>query len=143
VAFKFTVFDGGIKKIALYQQYFVVKSTWSGSNNSTGKGGARAASSAYTGVGQIAEQGLAGQVLALDPGMTNPACAGDGPRRWESSCKNTFAACGVGTRTGPTSARNLLEKWWRRRRGIDTTLHPKSARPEPEKITGRNPRHSS
>ncbi len=26
LAFKFTIFDGGIKKIARYQQYFVVKS---------------------------------------------------------------------------------------------------------------------
>ncbi|MBW1940540.1 MAG: HsdR family type I site-specific deoxyribonuclease, partial [Deltaproteobacteria bacterium] len=138
LAFKFTVFDGGIKKIARYQQYFVIKSTLDRvkqvDSNGCRKGGviwhtqgsgksltmvmlARnlvLESSAFT---------LHSSLFSLHPSpFNNPRIVLVTDRDdLDKQLGNTFAACGLEP-SRATSGRNLIELVAEHKAGIITTL---------------------
>lgn len=123
LAWKFTVFDGGIKKIARYQQYFVIKSTLNrvkhfGSTDSR-KGGVIWHTQ---GSGKSLTMAMLTRNLALDPEILNPRIVLVTDRDdLDKQLGNTFAACGLATNRA-TSGRNLLELVAEKKSGIITTL---------------------
>lgn len=123
LAWKFTVFDGGIKKIARYQQYFVIKSTlnrvqYFDSTNSR-KGGVIWHTQ---GSGKSLTMVMLARNLALDPEILNPRIVLVTDRDdLDKQLANTFAACGLEANRA-TSGRNLLELVAEKQSGIITTL---------------------
>ncbi|NTV98576.1 MAG: type I restriction endonuclease subunit R [Chlorobiaceae bacterium] len=123
LAWKFTVFDGGFRKIARYQQYFVVKSTLNRvkqyNNSGTRKGGVIWHTQ---GSGKSLTMVMLARNLALDPEIQNPRIVLVTDRDdLDRQLGNTFAACGLEANRA-TSGRNLLELVSERRSGIVTTL---------------------
>lgn len=123
LAWKFTVFDGGIKKVARYQQYFVIKSTlqrvkYFDSTNSR-KGGVIWHTQ---GSGKSLTMVMLARNLALDPEILNPRIVLVTDRDdLDKQLGNTFAACGLSANRA-TSGRNLLELVAEKKSGIITTL---------------------
>ncbi|NTU57386.1 MAG: type I restriction endonuclease subunit R [Chlorobiaceae bacterium] len=123
LAWKFTVFDGGFRKIARYQQYFVVKSTLNRvkqyNNSGTRKGGVIWHTQ---GSGKSLTMVMLARNLALDPEIQNPRIVLVTDRDdLDRQLGNTFAACGLEANRA-TSGRNLLELVSEKRSGIVTTL---------------------
>ncbi|RLG27909.1 restriction endonuclease subunit R, partial [Methanosarcinales archaeon] len=123
LAWKFTVFDGGIKKIARYQQYFVVKSTLNRvkhfDSNDSRKGGVIWHTQ---GSGKSLTMVMLARNLALDPEFLNPRIVLVTDRDdLDKQLGNTFAACGLEANRA-TSGRNLLELVAEKKSGIITTL---------------------
>lgn len=123
MAFRFTVFDGGIKKIAHYQQYFVVKSTLDRIKQSDGEGRRRGGIIWHTqGSGKSLTMVMLTRNLALDPAMSNPRIVLVTDRDdLDKQLGNTFAACGLDPKRA-TSGRNLLELVAEQKATIVTTL---------------------
>lgn len=123
MAFRFTVFDGGIKKIAHYQQYFVVKSTLDRIKQSDGKGRRRGGIIWHTqGSGKSLTMVMLTRNLALDPDVPNPRIVLVTDRDdLDKQLGNTFAACGLDPKRA-TSGRNLLELVAEQKATIVTTL---------------------
>lgn len=123
MAFKFTVFDGGIKKIAHYQQYFVVKSTLERIKQFDGEGRRKGGIIWHTqGSGKSLSMVMLARCLALDPGVPNPRIVLVTDRDdLDKQLKNTFAACGLDPNRA-TSGKNLLELVAEKKVGIVTTL---------------------
>ena len=123
LAFKFTVFDGGIKKIARYQQYFVVKSTLERIKKLDGEGRRRGGVIWHTqGSGKSLTMVMLGRNLALDPGVLNPRIVLVTDRDdLDKQLGNTFAACGLDPNRA-TSGRHLMELVSEHKAGIVTTL---------------------
>jgi type I restriction enzyme, R subunit len=123
MAFKFTVFDGGIKKIAHYQQYFVVKSTLERIKQFDGEGRRKSGIIWHTqGSGKSLSMVMLARCLALDPGMPNPRIVLVTDRDdLDKQLKNTFAACGLDPNRA-TSGKNLLELVAEKKAAIVTTL---------------------
>ena len=110
LAWKFTVFDNGIKKIARYQQYFVVKSTLARVKNFN-DGVSRMGGVIWhtQGSGKSLTMVMLARNLALDPGVLNPRIVLVTDRDdLDKQLGNTFAACGLEANRA-TSGRNLLE----------------------------------
>lgn len=128
LAWKFTVFDGGIKKIARYQQYFVIKSTLNrvkhfdrpeGFPQRSRKGGVIWHTQ---GSGKSLTMVMLARNLALDPEILNPRIVLVTDRDdLDRQLGNTFAACGLEA-IRATSGRNLLELVAGKKSGIITTL---------------------
>ena len=123
LAWKFTVFDGGIKKIARYQQYFVIKSTLNRvkhfDNTHSRKGGVIWHTQ---GSGKSLTMVMLARNLALDPEILNPRIVLVTDRDdLDKQLGNTFAACGLEANRA-TSGRNLLELVAEKKSGIITTL---------------------
>lgn len=128
LAWKFTVFDGGIKKVARYQQYFVIKSTLSrvkqfdkaeGQEQRSRKGGVIWHTQ---GSGKSLTMVMLARNLALDPEILNPRIVLVTDRDdLDKQLGNTFAACGLEANRA-TSGRNLLELVAEKKSGIVTTL---------------------
>ena len=123
LAWKFTLFDGGIKKIARYQQYFVIKSTLQRvkqfENQNARKGGIIWQTQ---GSGKSLTMVLLARNLALDPDLPNPRIVLVTDRDdLDRQLGNTFAACGLDA-SRATSGRNLLELVAEKKAGIITTL---------------------
>jgi type I restriction enzyme R subunit len=123
IALKFTVFDGGIKKIARYQQYFVIKSTLNRvkhfDRTSSRKGGVIWHTQ---GSGKSLTMVMLVRNLALDPEILNPRIVLVTDRDdLDKQLGNTFAACGLEANRA-TSGRNLLELVAEKKSGIITTL---------------------
>jgi len=128
LAWKFTVFDGGIKKIARYQQYFVIKSTLDrvkhfdkpeGHPERSRKGGIIWHTQ---GSGKSLTMVMLARNLALDPNILNPRIVLVTDRDdLDKQLGNTFAACGLEANRA-TSGRNLLELVAGKNSGIITTL---------------------
>jgi len=128
LAWKFTVFDGGIKKIARYQQYFVTKSTLNrvkhfdipeGHFKRSRKGGIIWHTQ---GSGKSLTMVMLARNLALDPEIITPRIVLVSDRDdLDKQLGNTFAACGLEV-IRATSGRNLLELVAEKKSGIITTL---------------------
>jgi type I restriction enzyme, R subunit len=123
LAWKFTVFDGGIKKIARYQQYFVIKSTLNRvkqfDSTQSRKGGVIWHTQ---GSGKSLTMVMLARSLALDPEIVNPRIVLVTDRDdLDKQLGNTFAACGLEAKRA-TSGRNLLELVAEQKSGIITTL---------------------
>jgi len=123
LAWKFTLFDGGIKKIARYQQYFVVKSTLERVKNFDANGARKGGIIWHTqGSGKSLTMVMLARNLALDPEIPNPRLVLVTDRTdLDKQLRNTFDACGLEPRRA-TSGRNLLQLVGQDKAGIITTL---------------------
>ena len=123
LAWKFTVFDGGSKKIARYQQYFVIKSTLNRVKHFDGTHSRKGGVIWHTqGSGKSLTMVMLARNLALDPDILNPRIVLVTDRDdLDRQLGNTFAACGLEADRA-TSGRNLLELVAEKRSGIITTL---------------------
>jgi type I restriction enzyme R subunit len=123
LAWKFTVFDGGFRKIARYQQYFVVKSTLQRVKQCDQTGVRRGGVIWHTqGSGKSLTMVMLTRNLALDPDIPAPRIVLVTDRDdLDRQLGNTFAACGLEANRA-TSGRNLLELVSEKRSGIVTTL---------------------
>ncbi|MCK9175924.1 MAG: type I restriction endonuclease subunit R, partial [Desulforhopalus sp.] len=123
LAWKFTVFGGGIKKIARYQQYLVIKSTLNRVKHFDSTGSRKGGVIWHTqGSGKSLTMVMLARNLALDPDMLNPRIVLVTDRDdLDKQLGNTFAACGLDANRA-TSGRNLLELVAERKSGIITTL---------------------
>jgi type I restriction enzyme R subunit len=123
LAFRFTVFDGGIKKIARYQQYFVIKSTLERVKQFDREGRRKGGIIWHTqGSGKSLTMVMLARNLALDRDITNPRIVLVTDRDdLDKQLGNTFAACGLNP-SRATSGRNLLELVGEEQAGIVTTL---------------------
>jgi len=123
LAWKFTVFDGGTKKIARYQQYFVTKSTLDRVKHFDSTGSRKGGVIWHTqGSGKSLTMVMLARNLALDPEILNPRIVLVTDRDdLDKQLGNTFAACGLEANRA-TSGRNLLELVAEKKSGIITTL---------------------
>ena len=123
LAWKFTVFDGGIKKIARYQQYFVIKSTLNRVKHFDSNGSRKGGIIWHTqGSGKSLTMVMLTRNLALDAEIINPRIVLVTDRDdLDKQLGNTFAACGLEANRA-SSGRNLLELVAEKRSGIITTL---------------------
>jgi len=123
LAFRFTVFDGGIKKIAHYQQYFVVKSTLVRIKQSDNEGRRKGGIIWHTqGSGKSLTMVMLTRNLAFDPEIINPRIVLVTDREdLDIQLGNTFAACGLDPNRA-TSGKHLLELVSEHKAGIVTTL---------------------
>ncbi len=123
LAWKFTVFDGGIKKVARYQQYFVIKSTLNRVKHFDSTNSRKGGVIWHTqGSGKSLTMVMLARNLALDPEILNPRIVLVTDRDdLDKQLGNTFAACGLEANRA-TSGRNLLELVAEKKSGIITTL---------------------
>ena len=123
LAWKFTVFDGGIKKIARYQQYLVIKSTLSRVKHFDSTDSRKGGVIWHTqGSGKSLTMVMLARNLALDPEILNPRIVLVTDRDdLDKQLGNTFVACGLEANRA-TSGRNLLELVAEKKSGIITTL---------------------
>ncbi len=123
LAYRFTVFDGGIKKIARYQQYFVIKSTLERIKQLDGEGRRKGGIIWHTqGSGKSLTMVMLARNLALDPNVPNPRIVLVTDRDdLDKQLGNTFAACGLEPNRA-TSGKNLLELVAEHKAAIVTTL---------------------
>jgi type I restriction enzyme R subunit len=123
LAYKFTVFDGGIKKIARYQQYFVIKSTLERIKQLDAEGRRKGGIIWHTqGSGKSLTMVMLARSLALDPDLSNPRIVLVTDRDdLDRQLGNTFAACGLNP-VRATSGRDLLELVAEHKAAIVTTL---------------------
>jgi type I restriction enzyme R subunit len=123
LAWKFTVFDGGIKKIARYQQYFVIKSTLQRVKHFDSTDSRKGGVIWHTqGSGKSLTMVMLARNLALDPEILNSRIVLVTDRDdLDKQLGNTFAACGLEANRA-TSGRNLLELVAEKKSGIITTL---------------------
>ncbi len=123
LAWKFTVFDGGIKKIARYQQYFVIKSTLNRVKHFDSTDSRKGGVIWHTqGSGKSLTMVMLARNLALDPEILNPRIVLVTDRDdLDKQLGNTFVACGLEANRA-TSGRNLLELVAEKKSGIITTL---------------------
>ncbi|MCD4652637.1 HsdR family type I site-specific deoxyribonuclease, partial [bacterium] len=123
LVWKFTLFDGGEKKIARYQQYFVVKSALKRVKHFTGKTARKGGIIWQTqGSGKTLTMVMLTRNLALDPNIKNPRIVLVTDRdNLDKQLANTFTACGLEP-CRATSGRNLVELVKDQKAGIVTTL---------------------
>ena len=123
IAFKFTVFDGGIKKIARYQQFFVIQSTLERIKQQDQEGRRKGGVIWHTqGSGKSLTMVMLARNLALDPDISNPRIVLVTDREdLDRQLGNTFAACGLNPERA-TSGRHLLDLVATHKAGIVTTL---------------------
>lgn len=123
IAYKFTLFDGGVKKIARYQQYFVVKSTLERVKQLDGNGRRKGGIIWHTqGSGKSLTMVWLARNLALDTSILNPRIVLVTDRvDLDKQLGNTFAACGLDPQRAKTG-RDLVELVWEKKATIVTTL---------------------
>lgn len=123
LAHRFTIFDGGIKKIARYQQYFVVKSTIDRVKQLDAEGRRKGGIIWHTqGSGKSLTMIWLARNLALDPDVSNPRIVLVTDRvDLDRQLSNTFAACGLDRHRAKTG-RDLLGLVSEKKAAIVTTL---------------------
>ncbi len=123
LAHKFTIFDGGIKKIARYQQYFVIKSTMERVKQFDAEGRRKGGIIWHTqGSGKSLSMIWLARNLALDPDIPDPRLVLVTDRvDLDRQLSNTFAACGLDRHRAKTG-RDLLEAVSEKKAAIVTTL---------------------
>jgi type I restriction enzyme R subunit len=123
LAWKYTVFDGGIKKIARHQQYFVIKSILNRVKHFDNTGSRKGGVIWHTqGSGKSLTMVMLARNLALDPEILNPRIVLVTDRdNLDKQLGNTFTACGLEAKRA-TSGRNLLELVAEKKSAIITTL---------------------
>jgi len=122
IAYRFTLFDGGIKKVARYQQYFVIKSTIARIKKLSAKGRRQGGVIWHTqGSGKSLSMVMLTRAMALDSKLLNPRIILVTDRDdLDKQLGNTFAACGL-SKERATSGRNLV-KHLKDKVGLITTL---------------------
>lgn len=110
LAYRFTLFEEGIKKIARYQQFFVVCSTMNRVKQQGRKGRREGGIIWHTqGSGKSLTMVWLARALALETEIANPRIILVTDRNdLDRQLGNTFAACGL-SRERATSGRNLLK----------------------------------
>lgn len=121
--YKFIVYEGGIKKIARYQQYFVVKATLERVKGLDHDGRRKGGIIWHTqGSGKSLTMVMLARNLALDRDIPNPRIVLVTDRMdLDKQLGNTFAACGLAPDRAKTG-RDLLELVSEKKAGIVTTL---------------------
>ncbi len=122
LAHRFTLFEHGQKKIARYQQYFVVKSTLKRVKNRNTDGKRNGGVIWHTqGSGKSLTMVMLARSLLLDTEITNPRIILVNDRDdLDKQLGNTFAACGLSKKRA-TSGRDLI-RHLKDKVGIVTTL---------------------
>jgi type I restriction enzyme R subunit len=120
---KFIVFDAGIKKIARYQQYFVVKETLRRVKQTDGNGVRRGGIIFHTqGSGKSITMVLIARNLALDKSLKNPRIVLVTDRKnLDEQLKNIFVDCGLSPRRAK-SGKDLLDLVSNKKPSVITTL---------------------
>jgi type I restriction enzyme, R subunit len=123
LTYKFTLFEDGIKKIARYQQYFVVKSAVERARKFDSEGRRRGGVVWHSqGSGKSLTQVMLARSLALDSGIVNPRIILVTDRDdLDVQLGNTFAACGLEPERA-TSGKQLLSLVATEKAAIVTTL---------------------
>ena len=123
LAYRFTIFDGGIKKIARYQQYFVIKSTINRVKQFDAEDRRKGGVIWHTqGSGKSLTMIWLARNLALDPDIPNPRIVLVTDRiDLDKQLGNTFTACGLDPKRAKTG-KDLLELVSEKKAGIVTTL---------------------
>ncbi|MBN2104084.1 type I restriction endonuclease subunit R [bacterium] len=121
--YKFTVFEGIDRKIARYQQYFVIKSTLERIKQKNAKGIRKGGIIWHTqGSGKSLTMVMLARNLALDSEIPNPRLILVTDRKnLDEQLSNTFATCGL-DRSHATSGRDLLKLISKDKATIVTTL---------------------
>lgn len=122
LTYRFTLFDAGIKKIARYQQFFVVRSIMKRIMQRD-RGGKRSGGVVWQtqGSGKSLTMVMLTRALALSTEITSPRILLVTDRDdLDKQLGNTFAACGLSKKRA-TSGRNLV-KHLKEKVGIITTL---------------------
>ena len=122
MTYRFTLFDAGIKKIARYQQFFVIRSTVVRIKRRDREGIRTGGVIWHTqGSGKSLTMVMLTRALALDTEVVNPRIILVTDRDdLDKQLGNTFAACGL-SKERATSGRNLV-KHLKEKVGIVTTL---------------------
>lgn len=122
LVYRFTLFDGGIKKVARYQQYFVIKATIARIKKLGSQKARQGGVIWHTqGSGKSLTMVMLTRAMALDPQLINPRIILVTDRDdLDKQLGNTFAACGL-SRERATSGRNLV-KHLKDKVGLITTL---------------------
>jgi len=123
IAARYTLFDGGIKKVARYQQYFVIKATMNRIRQYDSEGRRKGGIIWHTqGSGKSLTMVMLARSLALDSGVPNPRIVLVTDRDdLDKQLGNTFQACGLEPDRA-TSGRNLLDLISEEKAAIVTTL---------------------
>ena len=120
LAYSFTIFDSGSKKIARYQQFFLVRSAMRRIRQTDGRGNRMGGIVWHTqGSGKSITMVMLARALALDPANPRIILVTD-RKGLDKQLGNTFAACGL-DKERATSGRNLV-KHIKNKVGIITTL---------------------
>jgi len=122
LSYRFTLFDGGIKKIARYQQFFVIRSTLRRVKQQNSEGQRKGGVIWHTqGSGKSLTMVMLTRALAFDTEIKNPRIMLVTDRDdLDKQLGNTFTACGL-SKERATSGRNLV-KHLKHQVGIITTL---------------------
>lgn len=122
LVYRFTLFDGGIKKVARYQQYFVIKATIARIKKNNAKENRQGGVIWHTqGSGKSLTMVMLTRAMALDSQLISPRIILVTDRDdLDKQLGNTFAACGL-SRERATSGRNLV-KHLKNKVGLITTL---------------------
>ncbi len=123
IAYRFNLFDGGLKKIARYQQYFVVKSTLNRVTQLDAEGRRKGGIIWHTqGSGKSLTMVMLARSLAQATGIANPRIVLVTDRKdLDKQIKDTFAACDMEPQRA-TTGRDLLELVSEKKAGVVTTL---------------------
>ncbi|MEN8264709.1 MAG: type I restriction endonuclease subunit R [Nitrospirota bacterium] len=123
LVYRFTIFDGGIKKIARYQQYFVIKSTMNRVKQFDSEERRKGGVIWHTqGSGKSLTMIWLARNLALNADIPNPRIVLVTDRiDLDKQLGNTFAACGLDPKRAKTG-KDLLELVSEKKAGIVTTL---------------------
>lgn len=123
IALKFTVFDGNIKKVARYQQYFVVKNILDRIEGITDKGRREGGMVWQTqGSGKSLTMVMLAKNLALEKSLTNPRIILVTDRtNLDKQLRDTFKSCGMEPKRAATG-KDLLKKVAEGRTSIITTV---------------------
>lgn len=123
LAYRFTVFDGGERKVARYQQFFVIRSALRRVKERESSGCRRGGIIWHTqGSGKSLTMVMLSRCLALDPEIPNPRIVLVTDRDdLDKQLGNTFRSCGLSP-VRANSGRQLLELISGNRATIVTTL---------------------
>jgi type I restriction enzyme, R subunit len=123
LAYQFTLFDGGIKKVARYQQYFVIRSAMNRVKQRDGAGRRKGGIIWHTqGSGKSLTMVMLARSLAMDIEIQNPRIVLVTDRDdLDKQLGNTFKACGFEAERA-NSGKNLLELISENKASLVTTL---------------------
>lgn len=123
LVWQYTVFDGGVRKIARYQQYFAIRDALVRVKQVDEQGQRRGGIVWHTqGSGKSLTMVMLARALALDPAIRNPRIVLVTDRvDLDKQLGNTFAACGLSPDRAE-SGRHLMELVADQRAHIVTTL---------------------
>ncbi|WP_305801613.1 HsdR family type I site-specific deoxyribonuclease [Thiolapillus sp.] len=123
LVYKFTVFDGGIKKIARYQQYFAIQRILTHVKQRDTEGRRRGGIVWHTqGSGKSLTMVMLARALAQEPDIHNPRIVLVTDRKdLDKQLKETFAACDMAPQRARTG-RDLLELVSDKKADLVTTL---------------------